>query len=442
MVATWDCCIGAMAKADCRAGCGVPPMTFIWIILFLIAAYVIYGLAAPHPYRRIFASDLPDNARSDGYLSPHEVIDPDEDVIAQRVSDAFSAQTSRYEKNAGKGDTAFHEPHWGHTNGILHGTLSIGSIENLPEQFRVGLFATDRNYPVVVRSGVSEDRDLGFAVNRLAVKLDYPEPVPNVYASDGTANELDLLFVAGSSETNALDHTFFVRDARQMNVAAGLKPLSFETFKTLANWRNLALLLGVRNRVRKLMAPHRQPPENNKGWAGKPYYSIGPFALGDGAMKFRLDPETQHIVAAHDPRKRDVTSVYKDNMDAWMKAGEDVVFRLGVQLATRDCIPEPAAGDPPKSAMVAEYCDIQWDETASPYIDVGTLTLKADTSLNTADVWEKLQFNAWNTLPSMRPLGQLFRLRKHVHKAHSNTRLAHIYGNQPGELTGKCPFQH
>jgi len=417
-------------------------MTFVWIILFLAAAYMTYGFVVPHPHRRKFSNGLPEDAINDGYLSPREIVDPDEDAIAKRVSDAFTAQTRKHQKNIGKDDPAFHEPHWGHTNGILHGTLSIDRTENLPKAFRVGLFAEDRAYAVVARSGMAVDRDIGFAINRLAVKLKYPEAVPNVYASDGKASELDLLLVAGTSETNAPDHTFFVRDARQMNVAAGLKPPSLETLRTLANWRNVALLLGVRGRVKKLMATYRRPPESTKGWAGKPYYSLGPFALGDGAMKFRLVPETRHDVAENDPLRRDVTAVYKDNMDAWIEAGEDAKFRLGIQLATPDCIPDPTADDPPKAVMAAEYCDLQWDETVSPYIDVGTLTLKADASMNTAEMWGKLQFNAWNTLRSMRPLGQLFRLREHAHAAHSNTRVAHIYGNKPGELVGKCPFHN
>lgn len=416
-------------------------MSFIWIIFALVAVYFLYGLLAPHPHRRVFAEGLSDDEVVGGYLSPREVIDPDEAVIAEKVSSAFSAQTKRHKQNAGRDNPDFHEPHWGHTNGIVYGSLSINRIENLPEAFRVALFAQDRTYPVVGRSGMAVDRDIGFAVNRLALKLKYPDPVPNVYSSDATANELDLLFVAGTSKTNALDHTFFVRDAGQMNVAAGLKPPSLETLKTIANWRNIALLLDVRRRVKKLIAPYRRQPESSKGWAGKPYYSLGPFALGDGAMKFRLVPETQHEVAENDPLKRDVTSVYKDNMDTWMNAGENAVFRLGVQLATPDCIPDPTADDPPKSVMAAEYCDIQWDETASPYIDVGTLTLKADGLLNTPEMWGKLQFNAWNTLPLMRPLGQLFRLRKHAHTAHSNARVAHIYGNTPGEMVGNCPFQ-
>ena len=35
---------------------------------------------------------------------------------------------------------------------------------------------------------------------------------------------------------------------------------------------------------------------------------------------------------------------------------------------------------------------------------------------------------------------QLFRIRKHVHAAHSNVRVSHIFGGAPGEMVGKCPF--
>lgn len=157
-------------------------------------------------------------------------------------------------------------------------------------------------------------------------------------------------------------------------------------------------------------------------------------------MKFRLRPVRDHDVPHNDPLKSDVTAVYKANMDAWLEAGEDAEFVLGIQLATPDCIPEPGDGDPPKGVMAAKYCDIQWDETKSPFIDVGSLTLKADASLNTPEMRGSLQFNAWNTLPSMKPLGQLFRLRKHAHAAHSNVRVSHIFGETPGAMTGRCPF--
>lgn len=416
-------------------------MTFLWIALALLAIYFGYGLFAPNPNKRVFAGDLPEDRVQNGFLVPHEVFDPDEETLFREAATSVAAHTLALKKNAGRDDEMFHEPHWGHTSAILRGKLNIDKINNLPAPFRVGLFAKESEYPAVARVSMTKDPDLNFTIPRLAIKLEYPEPVPNVHAPTGEANELDLLFVAGNAGHNGIEHTFFVRDGRQLAVAVGLKPPSLKTLVALANWRNIAMLLGVRRHVGKvLMEPIRKEPANQSGWAGMPYYSFGPFALGEGAMKFCLLPVKPHKVAEHDLTKIDFAAFSKKNMEDWLASGEEAEFTLSVQLATPDCIPEPGPEDPPKGVMAAEYCDLPWDETASPYIEVGTLTISADASINTASVWGRLQFNAWNTLPSMRPLGQLFRMRKHVHSAHSNVRVSHLHGGKPGEMVGKCPF--
>ena len=415
-------------------------MLFIWIVVGLLLAYLAYGLLVKTDYRRVFAGDFAQDQIKDGYLRPQEVIDPDEDVLAARVSAAVAHDTSRRKEFAGRDDPMFHEPHWGHTSALLQGTLTIDGVENLPKAFRTGLFKQNCSYPVVARSGVAKDPDLGFAINRLALKIKYPEMVPNVYAPSGTAEELDLLLVAGEPAANGASHTFFARDGRQLDMATSLKPPSIKTLKILANWRNVRMLAGVFGTVKRSMQPMRRAPSSAAGWAGKPYFSLGPFALGNGAMKFNLTPKQEDPVADTDPLKSDIAAVNKDNMEAWMAKGEAAEFLLGVQLATPDCIPEPGPDDPPKSVMAAEYCDIQWDEGRSPYIAVGTLRLTARETINDQSLWGSLQFNAWNTLPEMRPLGQLFRLRKHVHAAHSDVRVSHLYGGKPGELVGRCPF--
>lgn len=415
-------------------------MTILWIALSLLTIYFLYGLFAPHPNKRVFASNLPADRIDNGFLVPREVVDPDEESLFKEAAASVAAHTLALKKNAGRDDEMFHEPHWGHTSAMLRGTLKIDKTENLPEPFRVGLFAKESSYPAVARVGIAKDPDLGLTATRLAIKLDYPGPVPNAYAPSGEANELDLLFVASNAGSDGAEHTFFVRDGRQLAVGVSLKPPSLKTIKALANWRNIAMLLDIRRRVAKLMTPTRKAPGNQKGWAGESYYSFGPFALGDGAMKFCLLPAKPHRVAEHDRTKVDFAAFSKAIMDDWLASGDEAEFTLAVQLATPDCIPEPGPDDPPKAVMAAEYCDLPWDETVSPYIEVGSLTLSTDTSVNTPEVWGQMQFNAWNTLPSMRPLGQLFRMRKHVHAAHSNVRVSHLYGGKPGEMVGKCPF--
>ncbi len=190
------------------------------------------------------------------------------------------------------------------------------------------------------------------------------------------------------------------------------------------------------------MKPLRIPPANKAGWAGKPYFSSGPYALGEGAMKFCLKPTQSHELAEVINKVDNPFALLKQAMDSWIKNGNNAEFDLCVQLATPDCIPEPRSDDPPKSVMAAEYCDLDWDENVSPYIKVGKLTLFANDALEKKILWSSLQFNAWNSLPEMRPLGQLFRIRKYAHAAHSNARVEHIFNETPGAMVDKCPFPH
>jgi hypothetical protein len=219
------------------------------------------------------------------------------------------------------------------------------------------------------------------------------------------------------------------------------KPLTaLQTLLAVWNW---PVLGRVMKRMKKAGDYSKRLDVRNTGWAGKAYFGLGPFALGDGAMKFCLRPRQAHPIEPLDAKSGGAVRAQRDGLQAWIAAGKEAVFDLCVQLATPDCIPEPRAGEPSKSVLAAEYCDLDWDETKSPYIPVGTLTFgaaAAQRALNETFPWSPLQFNAWNTLPSMRPLGQAFRARKHAHKAHSEARLEHLYDARPGAMVDKAPF--
>ena len=285
----------------------------------------------------------------------------------------------------------FHEPLWGHTSGLLRGEVTIDRVDALPERFRVGLFSAPGSYPLVARSGIAKDPTLGFAVNRVALKLKYPEPVPNVYAADGTAPELDLLLAEGQPGVNAKGHEFFVRDARQMDMATALKPPTVATLGVLSNWRNLATLKGVMSTVASPMKPVRTSPADAVGWAGKSYFSLGPFALGEGAMKFCLTPRQAHQTKSIDPMKGDPAPHHRQAMKDWLAKGKDAEFDLCVQIATPDCIPSPGPTDPPKAVMAAEYCDIHRDEQAAPCVPVGRVTIFANDAIDAMEHWAAVQ---------------------------------------------------
>lgn len=394
-------------------------------------------------YRRTFPTDLVGVAEAGNYIRPREYMDPDEDEIIARVAAAFVRDTRALPENAGRNDPSFHEPHWGHSTGLLRGTLDIDQVDALPEQFRVGLFAENESYPVICRPNFIKDKKLRLAAGRIAIKLKYPEPVPNVDAPGGTAHELDLLLVEGSPDVNGPGHVFFTRDARTLAMLGTVVPPSREAPRTLLTPANWPLFARFAKEIRRAMSFAGRPPATTTGWAGKAYYSLGPFALGDGAMKFCIRPRQTHVIGPVDAGKGDPALRHRAAMEAWVAAGEDAVFDLCVQLATPACIPQPGRGDPPKEVMAAEYCDLQWDEAASPYVKVGTFTFPASTQadLSREFPWSPLQFNAWNTLPSMQPLGQAFRARKYAHKAHAEVRMKHLYGTEPGEMVDAAPFE-
>jgi hypothetical protein len=397
----------------------------------------------PSQYQRQFPRDLAAADEAGEYLRPTEYVDPDEQRFVDQLREATVADTRRLPKGAGKKDPAFHEPHWGHGTGLLRGTLALDRIDALPAQFRVGLFAKKQSLAVVCRPNFIHDAKAGLAAGRMAVKARYPELVPSVYAANGQAHELDLLFAEGAPEVNGVGHAFFFRDARELAMFSTLKPPSMKTLGTLLSPPNWSVLGRVFKRLKAILAFVKTPAATTAGWAGKAYYSAGPYALGDGAMKMCLRPRQSHAIEPVLPADGAATQRHRAAMEAWIAAGKEAVFDLCVQLATPACIPAPGAGDPPKSVMAAEYCDLQWDETKAPSVAVGTLTLPAtaQSDLSRAFPWSPLQYNAWNTLPSMRPLGQLFRARKYVHKAHSETRLEHLYEAKPGAMVDKAPFE-
>ncbi len=396
----------------------------------------------PTDYRRAFPRDLDRGGGLGEYIRPREFVDPDEDRIIARVAAAFVNDTRRLPANAGRDDLSFHEPHWGHSTGLLRGTLDIDAVDALPERFRVGLFAANASYPVVCRPNFIDDRRLRLAAARIAIKVQYPAAVPNVDAPSGEARELDLLLAEGSPEVNGPGHVFFARDARTLAMLGTLDPPSRAALRTLLTPRYWPLLVNFARQIRRVTAYARRPPAATTGWAGKAYFSLGPFRLGDGAMKFCLRPRQAHDLPPANAAQGDPALRHRAAMQAWVAAGTDAAFDLCVQLATPECIPAPGPGDPPKDVMAAEYCDLQWDELASPYVRVGTLTCPAteDADLSSLFPWSPLQFNAWNTLPSMAPLGQAFRARRHAHKAHAEVRLQHLYGTEPGAMVGQAPF--
>ncbi|MGH1575806.1 hypothetical protein [Planktotalea sp.] len=424
--------------------------------LLTLGRYLPFGALFGTRFERDFSSATV-KPQTGEFLVPEEFHDSDETALFEELSHLFASDVTKHPKGIGKRNPDHQDAHWGHSTGLVNGTLTIDQIDNLPEQFRVGLFESNGNYKIIGRPNYLYEHPT-IAVARLALKLEFPVDVPNVYAPSGTARELDLLLSEGvrQSETGDQDgQGFFFRDARQLLLANSLKTGALKAFWMLINSANGKVYTRWNEIFKASTDTLYSKEQRQKGWAGKNYFSAGPYALGGGLMKFAIKPLQTNPIADIDPKLENPATHLKEAFASWRQAGVPAEFEFQVQIARWDSIKAPADEElPPKAIMAAEFTDLVWDEEVSPFVSVGRLTLQpADWDAfgewygSGEDRWNPeagfaphaLRFNAWNTLDVMRPVGQLFRARKFVHHHHRDVRLEHSFQETPNGPS-KCPF--
>lgn len=411
--------------------------------IIAIGRFLPFGLLFGTKYKRRFEAIDP-GPRNKPYLEPKEAYDKDESELFQELAETFADDTGRLEPGLGVRDDDFKDPHWGHSTGLLHGELEIDDLSAIDKDLRKGLFETPGVYRAVCRPNFLYDPSPLIAISRMSVKIETPFEVDNLYASDSVAKELDLLLSEGVPPGGDGDgRGFFFRDARQMLLAQHMKPGGWARLKRLLNSADAAVLTDWRSNVFVENTDNIYvDAQQTTGWAGKYYFSAGPYALGPGAIKYCLKPLQDHPITRLDVELDNPSEAHKAELMEWAEAEREIAFDLCIQVATLESIPDLGEGHPVKEVMAAEYADIAWDETHAPFKRVGTLRVKASppNDLDRAAKWYALPFNAWNTHPDMRPLGQLFRARKVVHSHHRAERLKHSFDSNEAERFNGCPF--
>jgi hypothetical protein len=130
------------------------------------------------------------------------------------------------------------------------------------------------------------------------------------------------------------------------------------------------------------------------------YFSAVPYALGEHAVKYSLQP-TRKV----QPRKLDANDpncLRKDLQDQLSRGAFSFDFMVQVQ------------GDP--KTMPIEDAGVVWK---APFVKVATLELpiqRFDTPELDA-IGENLSFDPWRCLPAHRPLGGLNRARRQIYRA-------------------------
>jgi hypothetical protein len=138
------------------------------------------------------------------------------------------------------------------------------------------------------------------------------------------------------------------------------------------------------------------------------YFSVTPYLLGSNAVKYSLIPHD----ALGSPAPIDPSRDYLREAMVKHLSTSGAVFDFSVQLQM----------DP--DTMPIEDPGIAWDETASPFQKVATLTIAPqvfDTE-ERREFGDNLSFNPWRCLPEHRPLGGISRARRQVYQALSTFR--------------------
>lgn len=320
----------------------------------------------------------------------------------------------------------------GYTVGLLHGSLLIDNrIERLPEELRVGLFATPAEYPATVRLNVSDH-----GACRTSVRVRVPS----------SFEVLDQPQLSGESGEAMVD----------LLCAEGLKMFMFDSVVNVGQTLQLALhptvclfLSRFTALMRFLTTAERvaiKPISNSTGIFGKSYYGGLPFKLGPTAFKFGLVPHQVHPLTNETcPSGQLGVRLKGAEHDAAQK------YKASAKQFLAERAAEAASADEPTNLQKGEatahggtiewdlvvqlYAHTsqsivdgtsEWDEQHSPYFSVGTLRLPAQELDESYEEGNFGGWNPWHQLKAHRPLGPLNRARRVLYEAHREGR--------------RCPF--
>ena len=267
--------------------------------------------------------------------------------------------------------------------------------EGLPTKFREGIFSQTRNYPAKLRFANAtkfDDREKDFRGLSISVFNDelpaWPKPLFGVSGrQDFLLNSYPVLFARDGS-----DFLEFIEATRD--------DAMWKYFVRPSHFYSLFTALRGRDEITNPLAIQ--------------YWSTVPFRHGvstNNAVKYSVAPCTENI---NQETKPDSADFLATAMAEQFAAGP-VCMDFMVQQQT----------DPQK--MPIEDASVRWDEDASPFVKVATITVKQQTASITQNQQEceDYSFNPWQALPAHQPLGDINRLRKAVYAELATFRNAH-----------------
>lgn len=294
------------------------------------------------------------------------------------------------------------------SHGLLSGTLTVAP--DLAAEFRQGLFAQPRSYPVVLRFSTSPGDVLSDAVSTprgVAIKV---FDVQGDRLPDDTEHATQDFLMANGPAFLAPNPKKFL---------ANLKLLAATTDKAPGLKRALsAVLRGAEHVVEA--AGGKSPTLTALG--GHPltsllretFFTQVPILFGRYVAKLSLVPVSPSLLAKKDARldvRHDDDAIRSDVMDFFRS--HDAEWELRAQLAT-DLDTTPI-----------EDASVPWPESESPFVPVARLRVEKQTAWSderAAFVDDGMAFNPWHCLAAHRPLGAVMRARRAAYAASARHR--------------------
>ncbi|MBO3458570.1 catalase family protein [Aetokthonos hydrillicola Thurmond2011] len=282
------------------------------------------------------------------------------------------------------------------SHGLVWGEFIVE--DNIPESFRVGVFATKRSYPIWVRlsnASAPEKRgklksDLEPDIRGLAIKL---LEVEGEKVLDDEKYTQDFIF---------LSHPVFI--TRTVQQFADLSKLGIgqanpELLQSLAPVFEIIQAAASKQIVNPLLVP---------------YWSTTPYKLGSHVIKFSLKPHQQDEVSDKKPESENYLreSVVKYLTQEAKEANFDFLIQLFVD-EEKTPIEDPTQ---------------EWKEEDAPTIKLATVKIPPQKfDFEERDrLNEGLSFSPWHTLPEHEPLGAINLARKKVYLESAKFRREHI----------------
>ncbi len=313
---------------------------------------------------------------------------PEEEAYVDAIISSFEQQMRALWKPGGVergGNTK--------THGIVRGEFIVH--DNLPGQFRHGIYAEPKTYRAWVRfSGpgpyITPDiDDVGFM--SISVKL---MGVEGPKLMEDEKFTLDMFGVSPP--------TFVTPDTRA-NVQLQTESLKNTQLFYFLNFHEPHILDLI---MQSLWTKTQSSPFE------APYFSCVPYLLGEGqAMQYSFWPKSKRRTPIPRLPFRPPDDYLRDAMVGSLEEG-DVEFDFRVQLQT----------DP--HLMPIENAGVLWPEELSPRVSVATLRLpkqKFDSPAQLAFA-KRLSYNPWHTIAEHRPLGNQSRARRRMYERLSELR--------------------